>query len=262
MHYYNPENKAPQRWAALAVVAYLLVLLLLMIFISFSTSEEDPLTEGILVQFGETDFGQGEDELVATDVAATPPPPQTQDAEEQILTDERSDIDIEQPEVKTPEKQQTPQIEQPVQQRDTVIVEERVVNKQALFPGRSTQSTSTSQGDGEESGNQGAANGGAEGGAVGGGEDGDLPVAVLKDRSVVGVLPKPAYRANVSGRVIIDITVDDSGRVKSATYRAQGSTTNNSQLVSAAQEAALKARFTPSDNFIQGGTITYVFKMN
>ncbi len=262
MHYYNPENKAPQRWAALAVVIYLLVLLLLMIFIRFTTFEEDPLSQGILVQFGETDFGEGEQELIATDVAATPPPPQRQEAEEQLLTDEREEVALEQQEVKAPEKQETEQTEQPIKQRDTVIVEERVVNKQALFPGRSSESTSTSQGESSDVGNQGAPSGGAEGAATGGGEDGDMPVAVLKDRSVVGVLPKPAYQANVSGRVVIDITVDDSGRVKSATYRAQGSTTNNSQLVSAAQEAALKARFTPSDNFIQGGTITYVFKMN
>lgn len=47
-----------------------------------------------------------------------------------------------------------------------------------------------------------------------------------------------------------------------AAYRSQGSTTNNSELVAAAVEAALKARFSESETIVQGGTITYIFRMN
>ena len=85
--------------------------------------------------------------------------------------------------------------------------------------------------------------------------------AGLQGRGLVGVLPKPEYNANASGKVLIDVTVDASGRVTTATYRQNGSTTNNSVLVEAARRAALKARFTESDRFVQGGTITYIFRM-
>lgn len=85
--------------------------------------------------------------------------------------------------------------------------------------------------------------------------------AGLQGRGLVGVLPKPEYTANASGKVLIDVTVDASGRVTTATYRQNGSTTNNSVLVEAARRAAMKARFTESDRFVQGGTITYIFRM-
>ncbi|MFR9540475.1 MAG: TonB family protein [Rikenellaceae bacterium] len=199
MQYYNPDNKAPRQFATIAVLVYFAVLLLLMVLVRFSVLEPNPLTEGILVEFGETDFGVGS--------------------------------------------------------------KERVVNKQALFPGRDAQSKTASQGVTENQGNQGAQSGGESGAMVGGG-DGNDPVVVLKDRSIVGVLPKPDYDASATGRVIMDITVDENGNVMTASYRSLGSTTNNTQLIEAAHEAARKSRFSPSDNFVQGGTITYTFRMN
>ncbi len=262
MEYYNPENRDSLRWASLAVVIYFALFVVLVLTIRFSLTVTDPASEGILVEFGQSDEGVGDEELAATDVAATPPPPEIEQQQEQVETDQRSEVEIEQQEVKSDASTPTPQKEQPIEQPDTVIVEERVVNQNALFPGRKEQSTATSQGSSAGAGNQGAESGGESGAAVGGGGDGDNATFELKGRSVVGMLPKPAYSANVTGRVIIDITVDDTGRVKSADYRAQGSTTNNSQLVAAARAAALKARFTTSDNFIQAGTITYIFKMN
>lgn len=84
----------------------------------------------------------------------------------------------------------------------------------------------------------------------------------LEGRGLVGALPKPDYKANVTGKVIIDVTVDAAGRVTSAEFHAQGSTTSNATLVEAAKRAAMKARFTESASFVQGGMITYVFKMN
>ncbi|MFI3333102.1 MAG: TonB family protein [Rikenellaceae bacterium] len=249
MEYYDPNNRTPVRWAAIAVLLYFTLFTLLLIFVRFSTEPTEEMVEGILVEFGDDNFGDGDEELVATDITEAPIPESVEEQPEEILTDPNSEVEVE-----------IPQPEEPKVVEEKVP-EERVVNQNALFPGRKEQSTATSQGDSQESGNQGAESGGESGVSQGGG-DGNTPIAVLKDRSVVGSLPRPAYNADASGRVIIDITVDEQGRVQSAAYRAQGSTTNNSQLVAAARAAALKARFTPSDNFIQGGTITYIFKMN
>ncbi|MFI3317015.1 MAG: TonB family protein [Rikenellaceae bacterium] len=259
MHYYNPENRESHRWAIVAVVAYFATTATLMLTLSFSVAQTPEADMGILVQFGQDEDGAGDEDLLATDVAATPPTPQEM-REEEILTDPNQDIALEANEVVSKPQEQTT-TEESQEKRDTVV-ENRVVNQQALFPGRKESSTSTSQGESQSAGNQGSESGAQEGAAQGGGDDGVERMAVLKDRSVVGSLPKPSYTANVSGKVIVDITVDDYGNVKTASYRAQGSTTNNSQLTAAAIEAAKKARFTPGDNVIQGGTITYIFKMN
>ena len=51
------------------------------------------------------------------------------------------------------------------------------------------------------------------------------------------------------------------GKVTGASYEPKGSTTDAAELVGAAKSAALKARFTESRATLQGGTITYVFRM-
>ena len=70
-------------------------------------------------------------------------------------------------------------------------------------------------------------------------------------------------RARDQGRVIIEIVVDQQGKVTSASYRSKGSTTQNSSLVNSALRAARQARFNVDENapLSQRGTITYNFRM-
>ncbi len=86
--------------------------------------------------------------------------------------------------------------------------------------------------------------------------------AGLQGRGLAGDLPMPLYPpGNKVGKVVIEVMVDSEGFVTSATFRPQGSTTSDSSLIEAAQAAALKARFLPSDSHNQQGLITYVFKL-
>lgn len=84
----------------------------------------------------------------------------------------------------------------------------------------------------------------------------------LRGRGLVGNLPVPSYPGNVSGKIVIRVAVDQHGRVTSAAYEPKGSTSSDAALVAAAIEAAKRARFTESRSFVQGGTITYNFKLN
>lgn len=84
----------------------------------------------------------------------------------------------------------------------------------------------------------------------------------LRGRGLVGNLPVPSYPGNVSGKIVIRVAVDQHGRVTSAAYEPKGSTSSDAALVAAAIEAAKRARFTESSSFVQGGTITYNFKLN
>ena len=83
----------------------------------------------------------------------------------------------------------------------------------------------------------------------------------LQGRGLVGSLPKPAYPGNKSGMIVIRVTVDASGKVTGAAFEPKGSTESDAALVAAAVAAARKARFTESRAAVQGGTITYIFRM-
>ena len=84
----------------------------------------------------------------------------------------------------------------------------------------------------------------------------------LQGRGLVGALPQPIYPAgNKGGKVIVRVAVNQAGVVTEASYEPKGSTTSDKALVDAAIAAARKARFTESKAFVQGGKITYVFRM-
>lgn len=83
----------------------------------------------------------------------------------------------------------------------------------------------------------------------------------LQGRGLLGSLPKPAYPGNKSGKIVIRVTVGPKGNVASAAYEPKGSTESDSELIAAAIAAARKARFTESRAAVQGGTITYIFRM-
>jgi TonB family protein len=84
----------------------------------------------------------------------------------------------------------------------------------------------------------------------------------LQGRGLVGALPQPIYPAgNKGGKVVVRVAVNQSGVVTEAAYEPKGSTTSDKALVDAALAAARKARFTESKAFVQGGRITYLFRM-
>ena len=250
MYYYDPNNEKSnaRRWASLAALLYALSIAAAFLFVSFDMGRDELLPgEGLLIDFGTTETGLGDRDLSATDVQAPPQQAAAEASRQQVeyVTSERE----------TPG--QTPQrsdAQQPAEQP-------RTVNRRALFPGRTAGSTSTSEGPAAGEGNAGDLSGAPEGSHDGTGQSDSGIAYDLSGRSVVGKLPKPSYPGNESGKVVVDVTVDASGRVTYASYRAQGSTTNSKRLVDAAVEAARKARFSSSESLMQTGTITYVFTL-
>ena len=83
----------------------------------------------------------------------------------------------------------------------------------------------------------------------------------LKERGLVGALPVPKYRGTKEGKIIIDVTVDATGKVTGASYQPKGSTITDGYLIEDAKAAALKARFTEKRTPVEGGSITYIFRM-
>lgn len=125
-------------------------------------------------------------------------------------------------------------------------------------------SGSTGQGVSFPGGNQGSPNGSANSTNYGdGGGQGNGISFSLAGRSAQS-LPKPYYPGNEEGVVVVQVTVDKYGKVTSADPGARGSTTYNAQLLSAAKQAALKARFNVDETApaFQQGTITYRFVLD
>lgn len=96
------------------------------------------------------------------------------------------------------------------------------------------------------------------------GPDHRQPLANLSGRSVVGILPQPAYNSQSQGKVVVQITVNQDGVVTKANAIGKGSTVQDAQLWRAAEEAARKAIFNVKKDapIFQVGTITYNFLLN
>lgn len=121
---------------------------------------------------------------------------------------------------------------------------------------------SSSQGDTSGSGNMGSLTGGSSG-ANSGQNTGTGNTVSLTGRTIVGSLPRPSYTNQEEGNVVIEIKVDRSGNVTSASILEKGTTTTNATLRNAARSAALKAKFSSSETSAveQTGTITYRFRL-
>ncbi len=76
--------------------------------------------------------------------------------------------------------------------------------------------------------------------------------------------PKPKYECNEEGKVVVAISVDQSGKVISAQPGAKGTTNSASCLLSRAKEAALLTKFNADSNAPakQVGLIIYNFSLS
>lgn len=95
------------------------------------------------------------------------------------------------------------------------------------------------------------------------GETSGEPNARLTGRSVLGTLPSPSYNVQASGKVVVDIWVDNYGNVQKAVAGVEGTTVSDKTLWQAARKAALEAHFNLSADAppLQKGTITYIFNL-
>lgn len=261
-----PDDGAlSRRCGWVATLLYVVVIGLSMWLVrceSRSEQREDASSGSLLISFGTVAESSGE-RLKSPAEAAAPKPKVAQVEQIEQLTDERSEIET--PTTKSPESQLQKETQPtPLPHEDVVESKPREVNRRALFPGSAAkEQTQQGQGTAPDSKSKEVA-GSARGKAgvnttLGEGLAGDYSLA---GRSIVGALPIPSYTAQAEGRVVMAITVDERGRVTSASLQMESTTTNNSRLISAAREAALKARFDPGEEFFQQGTITYIFKMN
>jgi TonB family protein len=251
-------------------------LLIMLLYLAFSTPLPLPAEQGILVDFGNSDRGFGDYEPRMSDPAPVQSQPvqptSTVRQQEQILTQDVEETVAlpSRPVTKPAQTQETQRVtpnETPRETAPTIVEQpkpvERTVDSRAMFPGRGNPaSTATSQGEAGGQGNQGVPTGAPDVHVYGEGGDAAGNKWGLSGRNLVGRLPLPTYNLNEDGVVVVAITVDKDGNVTKATSGVKGSTTLNKTLLDAAERAARQAKFTRNPNAIeQTGTITYIFKL-
>lgn len=269
-----------------------ILLALIIFFVTFRIEIPEPTEEGLLVNFGFDQTGDGLFEPAPEPVSPPPPPPSAgaAAAEEAILTqefEEAVEVKKKEPSPEELRKQaearaadqkrreeaeaERKRIEQETAERLKREEEQRRVDqanaraRNAFSNTANTGTTGQSEGVAGGQGNQGVKEGtvGAPNYGPGGGQGNSTISYDLGGRGAQS-LPKPVYDIQVDGKVIVEVTVDKAGNVTNAVAGRPGSTTLDATLLRIAREAAMKAKFDRSSEApeIQKGTITYIFKLN
>jgi hypothetical protein len=266
------------------------IALVLFLIVGFSVPIPPETEEGILVNFGTDETGSGliEPSPPAIQQESSPPPRADNavaDNEKPLLTQD----DEEAPEVKkvdpAAEKRRLEKIEadrrikeqleaerikreQEEAERKRLEEEQKRVadimnrTKNALASSRNTGTASTGEGVTGGPGNQGVPTGSVDSKVRGEGSGtGDKGISYNLQGRGFQSLPKPKYDYQGEGIVVVEVSVDKSGKVVQAVPGVKGSTTLDEYLLRVAREAAMAARFDSKSDApaVQKGTISYHF---
>lgn len=228
MYYYNPNDRSPRRCAMWALALYVVVLGVVFAFVTFDFQIDEAKEDTILI------------DLTEPPVVEPPRPPRH-----------------------TPNEPRVHETPAPVEQTAQVSGRDETTqtpNPRALF-----KMNKGGADEPDNAGNPHAPEGEDKASGTGPGLSTDGLVQLdrgLQGRGVRGALPLPSYPGgNRSGKVVVRVTVGPTGNVTSAAYEPKGSTSSDPDLIEAALVAARKAKFTESEAPVQGGTITYIFKL-
>jgi outer membrane biosynthesis protein TonB len=267
------------------------IIFILLLIVGFAAPKHPETERGILVNFGTDETGAGliEPSPPASKVEASQAQPDNSVKpvkEDPMLT---QNFDKEAPEVKKAdpeaEKKKKEQLEADRIRREQLdaerikkaqedaekkrIEEERkrindILNrtKNALAGSKNSGTNSSGEGITVGPGNQGVPTGSVDSKIRSEGSGtGDKGITYYLEGRGFQSLPAPKYDYQGEGKVVVEVSVDRSGKVTKAIPGIKGSTTLDEYLLGVAKEAALKATFVPKQDAspVQQGTITYNF---
>jgi colicin import membrane protein len=267
-------------------------LFVILIVVAFTPPKPPELEEGILVNFGTGETGIGMIEPSPPPdkkEASVPPPaavPKVQE-DEPLLTQSNEEAPAVKKVDPEAEKRRLEKIEADRKLKEQIEAERKrkeaeeaekkrieaeqkrqadIMNKtrNALANSKNAGTTSTGEGEAGGAGNQGVQTGQVDSKNRGEGSGlGNQGISYDLGGRKSKTLPNPKYEYNDEGRVVVEVSVDRSGKVILATPGTKGSTTLDEYLLRVAKEAALKTTFESKADApeVQKGTITYNFKL-
>lgn len=232
---------------------------------------------GLTMALGEANAG-GPSETPVEQPSEPQPTPPVEETPAVVETQETEEA----PAVATPPKEVKKPVEKP-KEKPKPVETPRKVDDRSLFKKRTTTSADPSgSGDGDEAGNQGDPSGvlggdphgngfgnGGNGSGTGtgdgngpGSQSGGGPFSYVLSGRSVSRRPTIEDNSKETGKVVVSIVVDRSGKVTKALPNQRGTTTLSPVLLAKAKQAALETRFSPKPDAPeeQFGTITIVFK--
>lgn len=290
----DKEKKNERKSFAMSVFIHGL-LLLLMLFFVVKPDEEIPQQEGILIDFGNSKTGLG-DNNTSLDVAQEQPQ-ETEQAEQkptesaksepqvsktkpnvadEVVTQKNSDApaikvdpkkleEQKQKEAEALKKKQLEEEKKRQEEEQRKKEEEFKKFKEQMDKGFS-KTGSSGEGENKPGGNQGVLDG------TPGAPKNDGPSSTglgnkgighdLSGRKIVK-LPTVQDNSQKVGVVAIRVSVDKLGNVISAKYISKGSTTTDAYLISISEKAAMQAKFDSNSNAAdeQWGTMTFTYRV-
>lgn len=245
-------------------IALHIVLIILFIFFGMTHLNPPPEEQGITINFGTSEMGMGENQ--PEEIASTSTPEEIIDnTPEETPTETTADEDIlttteDAPSVQTKKNKEEPkEVKEPVKEEpkpDKNLTD-------ALSNWKKNKNTSGGEGDTGQPGDQGSNDGDPNSTNRTGGGQGNGVSFSLSGRSMLGA-PRIQDNSQEEGKVVVDIIVDNTGKVVRATPGARGSTTASSILYNKAQQAAYATKFNANPNAAQEqkGQMTFIFILN
>ncbi len=264
----NTEDKNKYKGIAGTVLFHGL-LLVLFLFFGFRTPLPLPAEQGIAINFGTSDEGTGDvqpdqsaDSQDKNDQPAASNAASSASSEKAAVTQDVEEAPAVKP-VTKPSDRPKP-VTEPTKPTETPVEDPKPkVNPRALYPGSGSGSSGGSQGETGKPGDHGKVDGSKDTNKQGDGSTGGLtgnPEYTMEGRTLTQK-PTISDQSQTEGKVIVSIKVNSRGEVIAATAGARGTTLTNAAIQRKCEEAAYKARFSPSDREEQNGTITFIFKL-
>lgn len=249
------KNSKNKQNAIIGTILFHIILLLCFIFMGLTYQIPPPPEEGITINFGYQDSGNGSEQPEPIVEEKITPQKLNNSFVEEITTQDIEEIPI------SKSKDQIKKSEEVKKTEDKNPDPE--VNIKALYTGKK-QNNSISQGIGEEQGDQGIKDGNQNSNTYNAVSNGTNGIAYQLGDRTIAEITKPIYDSQQQGKVVVTIRVNRNGNVISASPGAKGSTTTSLYLYAKAKEAALKTTFEANSKApeIQVGTIIYNFKLN
>ncbi len=269
------NEKKNRRKALISTLVFHLGLLLLFLFVGLTYYDPKP-EDGILINFGNSEMGLGEEFVTPSNSSPQPQQSTTESEQTDVLTQDVEDAPSIQAEEK-PKPVEKKEDQKPTEQKSTEDQtkpeevkdpEPQPSDKLRKLLDLTKKSKSGGEGVTEGSGDQGREDGDPNSNSRtgdGGGGNGDGNY-LLGNRQALAK-PKPDYPCNDEGRVVVKIYVDQNGSVIRAIAgeRVPGgsaSTTTSTCLYEQARRAALRTTWQPDRDAPdqQAGYIIYNFR--
>lgn len=267
---YHEENNYPKAFAATGIIMAILVAMCYFIVFKPTLPPEEG-TGGILVNYGTTPEGMGNDYMSTEEPSKAEKPNHTKPTKVTPAppTPQKTQVEQSDKKVVTQNTEDAPVVDANSKKASKTVATQPVskpakptVNQNALYKGKSNGGTGEGDGTTNTPGNQGNPNGSTLTNNYNGTGSGNGGLQMAQ-RNFINK-PSVTDDNHRAGKVVVDIRVDKNGNVVYARAGAAGTTISDYRLLQKCEDAVKNAKLNSAENAPdnQVGKVVFVFKVN